>query len=145
MQQQTTTAHDDSPRWNMAWLYYMELARLISTKNDASRTFDVLMWYSELRTIWRFTSFKIDKKNDLKPLFDEIQNLVFPHVQLNSGVGKQVVNLSRTKAHDLLDQLDQDLMFRLDHCNMIFPNIEMHMGFDSVKRRYNLDKSSSMH
>ena len=142
MQQQQHQHTDDSPRWNMAWLYYMELSRLISTKNDASRTFDVLMWYSELRTIWRFTSFKIDKNNNLKIKFDEIQNLVFPHVQLNSGVGKQVVNLSRTKAHDLLDELDQELMVRLDRCNMIFPNIELNTGFDNIRKRYNLGKSS---
>ena len=113
---------DDAP-FNMAMGFYIHLLDLIKRKDDAYLSDDLNGWYKGLDRIFYRIIFKLDEaeRDHIKYLLDEVVDDLDP---------------KKLKA------LDEELVLLMDKYKMIFPRIDSVLGFDKIRKRFNLDQEN---
>jgi len=129
----------DAP-FNMAMMFYFRINQLMAEKDKAAIMGDVHAWYACLKAIYRNIVFNIDEGED-RDLFE--QKFKQAYEQLTTSVGvralqHQVDQMTRTKAGEILDEIDKDLMIIMDKKKMIFPRIELTGGLEKLGKKYGL-------
>lgn len=127
----------DTP-FNMAMLFYMSLNKFIVDKNIAYIKGDLWTWYRTLVTIYRQIIFKIEKeeKENIEVLLKKAQGYL--NKTPPSAMKDQFLSISERRIEEALDKVDKKLTNIMDSNNMIFPQIEVTGGFDTIKKELNL-------
>jgi hypothetical protein len=113
--------------FNMAMLYYLNLAKLMERKDEAYLINDLEGWFKGLDRIYNKIVFKLNPKeqNDLEGLF-------------KGGI----IRLKNNRSEEvpfILHKIDKELVILMNKYGMIFPDIKIVGGLEKLKERYDLE------
>lgn len=109
--------------WNMAQIYYIELAKLLRYKDIAYLSDDYKGYRQALRAVYRRIYFKTSQKEreEFKGYFEEINREMGLLRDGDNGNNKVIVNRILRK----LDNMDMRIVEIMDKYKMIFPDVEI--------------------
>jgi len=123
--------------FNFAMIFYVELNKLISRKDEAYIEGNLWGWYRGLQAIKRKISFKIKDKEYFKVRFGEVKNILESPVP--SQVAGDMNKLLCDEATLKLEEIDEALTDVMDSNKMIFPSIKVNGGLEEIKKRFNIE------
>lgn len=120
--------------WNMAQIYYFELAKLLRYKDAAYLSSDFKGYRASLKAIYRRIYFKLSKKEreEFVNYFNEVDNLA--KLGNQSDVGKEIIT---ERMIFKLDNIDTLIVEKMDKYGMIFPDVEI-KGLEQYEKKMRL-------
>lgn len=130
---------DDAP-FNMAMMFYLRINKLLESKDKAAIMNDVHMWYNCLKAIFRNIKFKFDDEECswFKGEFEKVKRKLSTECNLKT-VRNQVMSLVFSDSSEILDNIDSQIMIKMDKYKMIFPRIEVRGGLSNLLEGYGID------
>ena len=127
--------------YNMAFMYYISLNKLVEHKDARYLENDLGGWYKGLRAIYRKIIFKLnkDERSRADEMFKKVESLFNAPTNLTQKYKKNNSFIVSQK----LDHIDQELTILMDKKNMIFPK-GMYKGLDYLYRKYDLEQKQEV-
>ena len=120
--------------WNMAQIYYFELAKILRFKDQAYLYGDYKGYKNSLKAIYRRIYFKLNKeeREEFVKAFNEVDNLV--KLANQSDIGKELIT---ERIIFKLDNVDTRIVEKMDKYGMIFPDVEV-KGLEQYEKKMRL-------